>query len=259
MSGVKVSEENNRVYWLDVARVLALLLIVLNHAVNRTYATVNGQYEAFVQLSVFENIFNAAMNAMSRIGVPLFLMITGSLVLTKEMRSNCDVCRFFKRNILSLLITTEIWLFVMYWCVCVGEVGVHSVMANVLKYTLEAIPTLLFFNQKTFASMWYMPMIIAVYTVLPLFITFLEKYSVKFLGIPCALVYISAMILPYLNIFLRLQGMNELTFAISHANIFSSFILYILAGYCISQCKLKNVGNSCVCVDSNPFFALRCW
>lgn len=104
-----------RLFYLDVARFIAIISISLNHAVNRSYENYNNQMAEFFALPFGSTLFKTFISVFSRIGVPLFLMITGVLILNKKMESASDVKRFYKHNLLSLLITTEIWYVLMYW------------------------------------------------------------------------------------------------------------------------------------------------
>ena len=52
--------------------------------------------------------WKALLTVASRYGVPLFLMITGALILRKRFETAEDVRRFYRHNWLSLLITSEI-------------------------------------------------------------------------------------------------------------------------------------------------------
>ena len=104
-----------RVYWLDVARVVAILSITLNHAVNRTYHNYSGQMEEYLNSSLTSSLLKTVTTVFSHLGVPLFLMISGALLLGKRMETEGDFRRFYRHNLLGLLVTSEIWYAVMYW------------------------------------------------------------------------------------------------------------------------------------------------
>ena len=66
---------NKRVYYLDILRVIACLSVIMIHV------TANYLYTNFGSVNfVISNI----INSLSRIGVPLFVMISGSLLLNSE-------------------------------------------------------------------------------------------------------------------------------------------------------------------------------
>jgi surface polysaccharide O-acyltransferase-like enzyme len=74
------SSLDKRVYWLDFARVFAIISITLNHTVNRTF-DMDDTISEFNELPLGLFVFKAFIQIISRIGVPIFLMITGSLLL----------------------------------------------------------------------------------------------------------------------------------------------------------------------------------
>lgn len=103
-----------RSYYLDIARAIAIISISLNHAVNRTYDNYFGQMEEFLELSWASSLLKAVTTMFSHLGVPLFLMISGALLLHKRMETADDVKRFYRHNLWELFVTTEIWYFIMY-------------------------------------------------------------------------------------------------------------------------------------------------
>ena len=107
------SPHSERKFYLDVARVLAVISITLNHAVNRSYDNYYYQQAEFQSIALWDSAFKAVITVFSHIGVPLFLMISGALLLNKRMENGSDLKRFYRHNLLGLLITTEIWYFIM--------------------------------------------------------------------------------------------------------------------------------------------------
>ena len=97
---------NRRIQYLDVARSIAIVSITFNHAFNFSFSAT---YAEFISLPILVNVIKAALYTFSRIGVPLFLMISGALLLPRNYGGG-ETTRFLKHNWLQLLITTEIWL-----------------------------------------------------------------------------------------------------------------------------------------------------
>ena len=81
---MKEVQVKNRIAYLDIARSLAIISITFNHAVNRSYATESGQFAEFQSIPLFLTIIKAVLYAFSRIGVPLFVMISGALLLPRK-------------------------------------------------------------------------------------------------------------------------------------------------------------------------------
>jgi len=70
-----------RIKWIDLVRAIAILLVILCHTTENIYEM---KLESMTSLSLQSRIFCFASFTAGRLGVPLFLMITGSLLLPRE-------------------------------------------------------------------------------------------------------------------------------------------------------------------------------
>lgn len=251
--------KQKRMFYLDVARVIAIISISLNHAANRSYSNYSGQMAEFFALPLGSTLFKTVMTVFSRIGVPLFLMITGVLILNKKMDDAKDVKRFYKHNLLSLFITTEIWYVIMYWILAVGD----GVIAE--KGWIGAISgmfsTMIFQNQLTMGSMWYMPMILCIYTTLPFVVMVkdkLEGSKEKLLYLPVVLLFLVAMVLPFVSDLLKILGQKELSSPLGERYLFSFYYIYILIGYGIGKGALERFKTGTVALGAMGSFLLCC-
>lgn len=253
--------EKRRIYWLDVARVVAIIAISLNHAVNRSYDNYTNQMAEFLTIPLASTVFKAVISVFSRLGVPLFLMISGALLLKKNITDEDGIKRFYRHNYLDLLITSEIWYFIMYWRVSLGQLFVNggNPFSKLPSLTWGLVKTMLFIDQVTFASMWYIPMILAVYLLIPIFALVLKKVSLKVMLVPCVIVFLSTMVIPNINAFLTLAGSDtQIEFALRSSNVFSAYFLYVFAGYWISRGGLARLKGAAVWILAIVTFALSC-
>lgn len=58
--------------YLDIARVVAIFLVCLNHAVNRSYSNYHGQMAEFLSTPLISTLFKTFCTVASQFGVPLF-------------------------------------------------------------------------------------------------------------------------------------------------------------------------------------------
>jgi surface polysaccharide O-acyltransferase-like enzyme len=248
-----------RMFYLDVARVIAIISISLNHAVNRSYRNYSGQMAEFFAIPMASTLFKVLISVFSRIGVPLFLMITGVLILNKKMDDASDVKRFYKHNLLSLFITTEIWYFLMYWFLIIGSNGIRD--NGWRSVILGMFSTMLFQNQTTMGSMWYMPMILCVYTTLPFVVMVKDKLSdskSKLLYLPLGLLFVVAMLLPGINDLLTVLGMERFGTPLAENYLFSFYYIYIIVGYLIGKGTLARLKTATVMLVTTGSFLLCC-
>lgn len=207
---------SKRQYYLDIARVIAIIAIMLNHTVSRSFSHFNHQMEEYLAIPLWLTVVKTVCAIFSNLGVPLFLMITGILILNKRMETTEDIKGFYKHNLLPLFITTEIWLILIYWYKGLFEGDASILQTQGLWGSVQGmIETMLFQNQVTFSSMWYMPMILCIYTTLPFVIIVKDKLSEsKFspiLLLPALVLFLNSMVRPAVNVLLRMNGKHILT------------------------------------------------
>ena len=230
-----------REYWLDLARVIAIVSITFNHALSRSFATLEGSLEEFLQMSAAGSLLKALLYAFSRIGVPLFLMITGALLLKRDYEDRAVTRRFLRHNWWELCRTVLIWEFIMFWFLqfdkdeALRTVGIGRALR-------EMAGTMLFVNQTTLPHRWYMPMILVVYLMIPVISVGLKRLGNRFFGILFALAAVSGLLVPTVNSVLFVAGSTfRINFALNITNLFSLYFVYILAGYWISEKKPAGV------------------
>ena len=247
-----------RKYYLDLARAVAILSITLNHAVNRSYDNYYYQQAEFQSIALWDSAFKAIITVFSHIGVPLFLMISGALLFTKRMEDGHDLKKFYRHNLLGLLITTEIWYFIIYF---------YMVFLDPSNTILEGGPvlvlggltqTMLFQNQTTMASLWYMPMIMSLYTTIPFVIVAKNKLSAKAMLLPLILVFINFMCIPAFNVIQDVRGSWKFYTALREYNLCSVYYLYIFAGFAVSSGWLGKLKDRTVAVLTTVCFVLTC-
>lgn len=248
-----------RMFYLDLARVIAIISISLNHAVNRSYRNYSGQMAEFLAIPFGSTLFKTVITVFSRIGVPLFLMITGVLILNKKMESASDVKRFYKHNLLSLLITTEIWYVLMYWFLLLGNNGLQRLdWAEAIGGMLG---TMLFIDQTTMGSMWYMPMILCVYTTLPFLVMIKDKLAgakEKILYLPVVLLFTIAMVIPCINDLLSVLKLQKFTTPLAEHYFFSFYYIYIIVGYLVGKGTLGKLSTWSVTAVAAGTFLICC-
>lgn len=250
------SEARKRLFWLDVARALAIISITFNHAASRSYATHEGTFVEFTHMSYMGSFTKAFLYVFSRIGVPLFLMISGSLLLERDYERQEVLNRFYTHNIWRLLRTTIIWLFIMYWYLSLFGGSILRTEGFV-RALFKCLETLLFVNQITMGSMWYMPMIIAFYLMIPIFSVALKRLGDKPFIIPMIIALISGMIVPNMNVVLQALGSTKtINYAFSIYDIFSIYFIYVMMGYWIKNGKLSSINGIVLTIAFVLFFMM---
>ena len=255
---MKAQNENERIIWLDVARSIAIVSITVNHAVNRSFAVNYDQFIEFNSIPIALTIIKTVLYAFSRIGVPLFLMISGALLLPKDYE-NGGGAKFLKRNWLQLFITTELWLAIMFWYkqVLPGSILFSEGIGPCL---LSFVMTMLFLNPVTMGSMWYMEMILCVYLMIPILAIALKKLGFKYFLIPIAIVVFCSFIQPEVNGALTAVGVQfKIETVLESAHVFSNYVVMLLLGYFVAHEEgLTRVKTSLLIIGGSLSFLLFC-
>lgn len=180
---------------LDIIRAFAIVMVVLCHATERVYIVWSGvPGNALAGSAVY-----AALHLMSRLGVPLFLMLTGALVLRKRFSSSADVLRFYRTHLLPLFIATELWV-VLYnlWFAADGAFSPDGLVKDLL------------FIEYPKIHFWYMPMILGLYATIPFVAMVVQHVRLRALALPLALVFALSSVWPTTGWFVGFLGLGAL-------------------------------------------------
>lgn len=225
---------SKRIIRLDIARTFAILCVVLCHCCDMTY-----YYNDTIKLSelgMASQIFMIGTQTIGRLGVPIFLMISGALLFKKIINNEGDILRFYKNNLLPLLIVNEVWV-ILY----------ELFNVFVLKQTFvidDFIKELLLLKNSTMSNMWYMPMILGVYIGVPFVAVIVKKFSFRAVAPVMGAIFIFSYIVPMLNVISKIYNLNQTFGSDTYIPYMgATYGLYMLIGYYIynnRHVRLKN-------------------
>lgn len=186
--------------WIDVLRITACFLVILSHCCDPFV----GQFDN----NHYEFLTGAFIGSFVRPCVPLFVMISGILLLPVKM----DMATFYSKRAKRVVIPFVFWslmLPVMYYLYV--NSGIKIISPNIvaedhtLGMTLQKLYTFIFnFNYDT-TPLWYVYMLIGLYLFMPIIGAWLKQASKRdiqwFLRI-----WIVSMCLPYLQMLGPLVG-----------------------------------------------------
>lgn len=195
-------EKEKRVHldWVDALRVIACLFLVMQHCSDPFYMTFNLEDGAFYA--------GSAMASLSRPCVPLFVMITGVLLLPKRD----SLGAFYKKRIGRIALPLLFWSIALPWIdfAWIGNLWDSTSpaidkTAYTLEATLQKCYTFLFnFNYST-TPLWYLYMLIGLYLIMPLLSGWLRSASKRELQIVIA-VWILFSLVPYIRLAAPFMG-----------------------------------------------------
>lgn len=150
----------NRIYWLDATRAIAILLVVFTHA--------------HEQAGISNEMLRSIFYSFDRLGVPLFFMISGGLILPKLSGVSC--IQFYKKRIPQFILL----LFI------------YSIATNTIRMVssgnsfVDAIATASISNNGIYPSdyggasqLWFLYSIIGMYLISPFLSKVVNNSSTK--------------------------------------------------------------------------------
>ena len=202
---------------LDLIKTIAIITVLMTH--------ISASFVIKFPSSSPEFIWGNIVDSLSRIGVPLFLMVSGSLFLDEDKSFN--VKTFFRKHLLvmsALLIFWSLIYGVFYHFLC--GVGVWDYILN--------------FSGTLYPHIWYMYMIIGLYLIVPILRLFVKRenkrYVLYFIFLSVAFSYIPS----FLNLFKNLMGFSISTYTPRlFLNFVSGYTTYFLLGWYLTNVEIK--------------------
>ena len=226
-------KDNKRDIALDIVRILAIICVIICHCTESIYSVNQDEWNT---ISILSGTFRTVAFTLGRLGVPLFLFITGALVLKKKIDSDDDVMRFYRKNLMPLLIVSEIWI-VIY--------NIYMSLAWDMEFSFELLVKQMAFLELTpMNHFWYIPTIIGFYLVIPFISKILKTFSIKTLRIPLIIAIFISFIIPTINIVLSIFKVGESYSSELDYTFLGGFLgIYVILGYLIKNGLLKCIKN----------------
>ncbi len=224
---------------LDLIRAVAIILVVLLHSI-----------PYYIPI---ESVAYNACHALGTLGVPLFVILTGYLMVDRDY-SKSYLSKYTRCNLIPLIVCFEAWNVIWYvlgkipWLIP-AEAGLPMKLSTTLKAAL--------FIGNTGSALWYLPMCIGLYLGLPiasrLFRWAWDQRNNLYLTILIMGLAYFGVIVPTLSGYASsLKLFNPVTPVIS-LNIFgatvwgdSVWMIYLAAGFALKRGWLHNISIKCL-------------
>lgn len=242
---------NKRIEWIDLLRAFAIITVLLCHATEGIYK-LNLDYMSTAMLH--SKIIAFTGFTIGRLGVPIFLMISGYLLLDRVYDKK-KTLRFWKHNWASLLICTEFWFLI--YDMFLKVYSKQQITLSVL------IKDLLLIHKIDMWHTWYMPMILGMYVLIPFVATALRPFDIQTLRFP--LVFYGAISFGYslINVINNVLQREPMSLQLSAGFSGGAYGFYFLVGYLLKKGVFKNLKKQLLVLAGVASFilavALQIW
>lgn len=165
---------SKRYFWADGVRATAIFLIVYVHQLSLLPPLTRGDLWIWVP------------NLFALLGVPLFVMLSGALLLPKKEK----LLPFLKKRTVAVLLPWVFWVTIYFLLEAYSMSGSYS-FSELLRL----------FYRTFFSRFWFLPLIFGLYLLTPLLRVFVQNAGRQVLLYAVSLWFLGIVVLPTLNFF----------------------------------------------------------
>ena len=212
-----------RIFYLDVLRVIACLAVLMIHTSAKYLSYNPNSYDFWIG-----NIFDS----LSRIGVPLFIMISGSLMLDEKY--NCTKEKL-KTHIFKMIIFFISWSLIYSFAHQIINISKNSTS---ISYNIIQV-------LKGHTHLWFVYLIVGLYLIVPILRLWVKKVNKKIVQYFIILSIILTLIIPQI---IEIGSYYNETFEI-FKDIYNNslcikytggYTIYFILGWYINNYEIQN-------------------
>ncbi len=217
-----ITQTNDRDLYIDAIRVFAICMVIMLHCVCDFYSDMFNSEKISWWIMGY-------INETGRIGVPLFFMISGFLLLNSSTAS--DAARFYKRRFRKILVP---------FILCDLFYYIYYVIINEKPPAVSLFLKELIDNGSAY-HLWFIYTLGLLYLFVPYIKIILERVDLKMLVLFLLLVLFQSTIKPFLNIVLD----GRATIHLADDGIVG-YMGYMILGYILGTYKIKKAARYCI-------------
>ncbi len=209
------SKMKKRIVWIDLLRVIGVIGVILIHVVSNTINTFGG-------LNNEAHIFYVFIHYFSSFAVPLFVIISGMMFLSKKELSFQEMLKKYLLKIILIILVIGTGMILM------EEVFINkNISWNLLKTVFVRLIT-----GNIWAHMWYLYLVLGLYLLTPVFIIITNNIKEKELKTLLIILFILGIIIP------SIDKLFNIKIAFNRLGI-SGYIFYYFYGYYLYQYNIS--------------------
>ena len=212
-------------YYLDVVKIIAILLVIFNHTGSRGYVL----FTEYHDVSQWKYYFYMLFGIFAKMGVPLFIMCSGVVLLGKKENIKSVIKNRFFKYLIALIIFSAINYMYQFYCM-------HTIDRLSIKDFMITI-----YTSKMATAYWYLYAYLAYILVIPFLRLLNENMKQNHYEYLILLVFALRI---WGSIQLLLWGGNIVLNSSFSFYITSDFFFFPLVGYYLDQYKLGKKRSS---------------
>lgn len=205
-------------YTIDVVRFIAIFMVILLHSTGFPYRFLNPTITGMDVVNWFSTDVYAAMGLF---GVPLFVMLTGALLLNPN-RENEPLKAFYRKRLDRIGLPFIFWT-IIYFAWTFTVLGQPLTLMSVLKGL----------STGAYTHLWYLYLLMGLYAVTPVLRVLVKHVDRKLFTYLLILWFVGTSLTPAVHLFLPELNYNPYTF------IFIDWVGYFLLGTYLLEAKFK--------------------
>jgi surface polysaccharide O-acyltransferase-like enzyme len=202
--------KKERIFYYDLLRAFAIIAVIICH-VDHFFGPLTTQTQVIAQMT---------FHGIGDIGVPIFLMISGALLLNREYPS---LPQFLKKRFVRIIYPFIFWIILI-----LGQLYYHGYNTTFMWHVFIGEPSIT----------WYFWTLIGIYLFIPVLNSFIKEYELKGAEYFLAIWFIT-MILKTFNAYPLWSYFN--------LDMFAGFIGYPVLGYYLANKKFK-LNDKIMCI-----------
>lgn len=209
------NSSSERLLWIDVLKILAAFLVVLQHSISAEWIDALDYANTFTWYGI-----NLAFE-LSKIGVPIFFMCSGAVMLRKER----SIHKIYQHNIMSVIKVYICWMLIYGIRECMSMITNGNVSIRTLANAM--IKSVLFGQYHT----WFIPTILGLYMITPILYVIVQHRTLGKYFLCLAIVF--TIFIPFVEKLDR-SGRVADTFSDFNMQFCVGYSLYYVLGYYIA-------------------------
>ncbi len=223
-----MNNKTNRIFSYDIIRILATLAVVMIHASSDTVKGAPTGSADFIIANILDSI--------SRIGVPLFVMLSGALMLNESRE--IPIKKIFK-TAGSFFVLLLIW--------SVAYAAVYQIVIPILSGNDVSIKNFIYKSIFGHTHLWYLYMLVGLYLLLPILRLFVKKENSNYVLYFILLAMVFKFSVPLASFafdkvaggFVTSENLISAYADQFYLDVLGEYITYYLIGWYISNVDIK--------------------